>query len=46
VTNAYRSSRDLFLAQPFSRHASPLTAVVYTHPSGEELRDGVRKLLG
>lgn len=45
VTNIYRSSRDLFLAQRFARHASPLTTVIYTHPSDEELREGVRDLL-
>ena len=27
VTNVYRASRDLFLAQRFARHASPLTTV-------------------
>jgi integrase len=37
VTNVYRASRDLFLAQRFARHASPLTTTVYTHPSDEEL---------
>jgi integrase len=25
ITNVYRVSRDLFLAQRFARHASPLT---------------------
>ena len=45
VTNVYRASRDLFLAQRFARHASPLTTVIYTHPSDEELRDRVRNLL-
>lgn len=44
VTNVYRSSRDLFLAQRFARHASPLTTVVYTHVSDEDLRDQVRRL--
>ena len=44
VTNVYRASRDLFLAQRFARHVSPLTTVVYTHPSDEELREGVRAL--
>jgi len=44
VTNVYRASRDLFLAQRFARHASPLTTVCYTHPSDEELREGVRGL--
>ncbi len=44
VTNVYRASRDLFLAQRFARHASPLTTVCYTHPSDEEMRERVRKL--
>ena len=44
ITNVYRASKDLFLAQRFARHASPLTTVVYTHPSDEELREGVRSL--
>jgi site-specific recombinase XerC len=44
VTNVYRVSRDLFLAQRFARHASPMTTAIYTHPSDEELREGVRGL--
>ena len=44
VTNVYRSSRDLFLAQRFARHASPLTTIIYTHPSDEELRDRLRAI--
>ncbi len=44
VTNVYRASRDLFLAQRFARHVSPLTTVVYTHPSDEELMEGIRGL--
>ena len=44
VTNVYRSSRDLFLAQRFARHVSPLTTVCYTHPSDEELAEEVREL--
>ena len=39
VTNVYRATRDLFLAQRFARHASPLTTTIYTHPSDEELRN-------
>src|SRR5262245_39502180 len=42
VTNVYRASRDLFLAQRFARHASPLTTIVYTHPGDEELREAAR----
>ena len=44
VTNVYRASRDLFLAQRFARHASPLTTVAYTHVSDEELSRRVRGL--
>ncbi len=44
VTNVYRASRDLFLAQRFARHVSPLTTIIYTHPSDEELIEGVRDL--
>ena len=39
VTNVYRASRDLFLAQRFARHASPLTTTIYTHVSDEEMFD-------
>ncbi len=45
VTNLYRASKNLFLAQRFARHASPLTTVIYTHPSDDELRDGVKHLV-
>jgi len=44
VTNVYRRTRDLFLAQRFARHASPLTTTIYTHPSDEELQDRLRGL--
>ncbi len=44
VTNVYRATRDLFLAQRFARHASPLTTTVYTHPSDDEMRDRLRVL--
>ena len=37
-------SHDLFLAQRFARHMSPLTTVVYTHPSDEEMAGRVRGL--
>lgn len=42
ITAVYRMSRDLFLAQRFARHVSPLTTVVYTHPSDEEMSRRVR----
>jgi site-specific recombinase XerC len=44
VTNVYRASRDLFFAQRFARHVSPLTTVAYTHVSDEELRESVMGL--
>src|SRR2546422_7149747 len=44
ITSVYRLSRDLFLAQRFARHASPLTTTVYTHPSDQEMYERVRGL--
>ena len=44
VTNVYRASSDLFLAQRFARHVSPLTTTVYTHVSDEELSIRLRGL--
>jgi site-specific recombinase XerC len=44
VTNDYRASRDLFLAQRFARHVSPLTTTVYTHPSDQEMWEKIRRL--
>jgi integrase len=44
VTNVYRASRDLFLAQRFARHVSPLTTTVYTHPSDDETRNKMKSL--
>ena len=44
ITNVYRASRDLFLAQRFARHVSPLTTTVYTHPSDQELFAQIRGL--
>ncbi len=44
ITNVYRTTRDLFLAQRFARHVSPLTTTVYTHPSDQEMWERVRGL--
>ncbi len=44
ITSVYRRTRDLFLAQRFARHASPLTTTVYTHPSDEEMWSKLRSL--
>ena len=46
VAIVYKCSRDLFLAQRFARHASPLTTVIYTHPSDEEMYKRIRNLFG
>jgi hypothetical protein len=40
----YRATGNLFLAQRFARHASPLTKIIHTHPSDEELAAGIRDL--
>jgi len=45
VTNVYRASRDLFLAQRFARHVSPLTTTIYTHPSDQDLFDSIKDLI-
>jgi integrase len=44
VTNVYRATRDLFLAQRFARHVSPLTTTIYTHPSDQEMAERLRRL--
>jgi integrase/recombinase XerC len=44
VTNVYRASRDLFLAQRFARHVSPLTTTLYNHPLDQEMAGRVRGL--
>ncbi|TMQ54703.1 MAG: hypothetical protein E6K74_05280 [Candidatus Eisenbacteria bacterium] len=42
ITNVYRATKDLYLAQRFARHASPLTTTIYTHPSDDELYAALR----
>ncbi len=44
LTKADRHTRDLFLAQRFARHVSPLTTTIYTHPSDQEMWEKVRGL--
>jgi site-specific recombinase XerC len=44
VTNVWRGSRDLFLAQRSARHVSPLTITIYMHACDEELREGIEGL--
>ena len=44
VTQVYRRTRDLFLAQRFARHVSPLTTTIYTHPSDDEMASRLRRL--
>ncbi len=42
ITAVNRATHDLFLPQRFARHVSPLTTVVYTHPSDEEMSSSIR----
>ncbi len=44
VTNVYRASKDLFLAQRFARHVSPLTTTIHTHPSDHDLQRRLKQL--
>jgi len=44
ITAVYKATHDLFLAQRFARHVSPLTTNVYTHPGDEEVLRAVRKV--
>ena len=44
ISAVYRMTHDLYLAQRFARHASPLTTTVYTHPSDEEIAGRVHGL--
>jgi hypothetical protein len=44
INNSLQATPDLFLAQRFARHASPLTTTVYTHPSDEEMSGQIRRL--
>ncbi len=44
ITNVYRATKDLYLTQRFARHASPLSTANYTHPTDEELYEGIRRL--
>jgi integrase len=36
ISSVYVMTHDLFLAQRFARHVSPLSPTVYPHPSDEE----------
>jgi integrase/recombinase XerC len=44
VTNVYRATRDLFLAQRVARHASPLPTTAYTPPSDGEMHRFIRRV--
>jgi len=44
ITAVYKATHDLFLAQRFARHVSPLTTTVYTHPSDDEIQARLRSL--
>jgi site-specific recombinase XerC len=44
ISAVYAMTHDLFLAQRFARHLSPLTTTVYTHPSDEDVQRHLRGL--
>jgi integrase len=44
ISSVYAMTHDLFLAQRFARHVSPLTTTVYTHPSDEDMASRLRAL--
>jgi integrase/recombinase XerC len=44
ISSVYRMTHDLYLAQRFARHVSPLTTTVYTHPCDDEMASRVRNL--
>jgi site-specific recombinase XerC len=44
ITAVYQATHDLFLAQRFARHLSPLTTTIYAHPSDDEMWNRVRAL--
>ena len=44
ISSVYRMAHDLYLAQRFARHVSPLTTTVYTHPSDHEMARRARGL--
>jgi len=44
ITNVYRATKDLYLTQRFARHAIPLSTTVYTHPTDDEIYEGIRHL--
>ncbi len=43
-SNVYGASKNLFLAQRFARHASPLTTTLYTHPGDDEMAKRLRTI--
>jgi site-specific recombinase XerD len=44
LLRALRATKDLYLTQRFAGHSSPLTTTVYTHPTDEELYEGIRRI--
>jgi len=44
ISSVCRMTHDLYLAQRFARHVSPLTTTVHTHPSDQEMAGRVRGL--
>ena len=44
ISNLYRSTKDIRIAQRFARHKSILTTAIYSHPSDEDMLRSVREL--
>jgi integrase/recombinase XerC len=45
ITNVYRKTRDLKIAQVFARHKSPATTERYAHPTIQDVIEAVHDLL-
>jgi len=35
---------EQFLEQQLARHASPITTIIYTHPGGQDLWEGMSRV--
>lgn len=46
ITNVYRATGDLRIAQRFARHVNIVTTMVYEHSSDQELAEAVKDLPG
>lgn len=44
ISNLYRSTKDIRVAQRFARHASVISTTVYAHPGDEDVERAVQNL--